>query len=365
MKDEIKKVLEIVNAVNAFAESITTNNVSIQDLRVISQLNPKIGENITTLSGWVSNNHSIEPTPVVITEQHSDEVYTTDDEPWIEIDPESEWALDKPDNLMVSANGKFYDLTTERELIPRFVDGELRIDMPDDNIKRAAVIVAKSFKLWSNDGNNSLIAYIDGDRRNINISNLYWKKRSDYTPISAWNLLIEDICRRIIEYKCDLNKIMLAYTDSSPSVSKDLVVSIIKKDRHSDISDRFFYFDGDNEIVPVKDIITDQSEASLVDTSMAVGGYDIGQFLITTGDIVIAESLLKDKIKTNDNLSDYEKEILVFSAIKKIGGNRMPSTMVINKMIKEMYGVTMTISAIDELKTKVDSISSTYEIYGG
>ncbi len=115
MKDEIKKVLEIVNAVNAFAESITTNNVSIQDLRVISQLNPKIGENITTLSGWVSNNHSIEPTPVVITEQHSDEVYTTDDEPWIDLDPESEWALDKPDNLMVSADGKFYDLTTERE----------------------------------------------------------------------------------------------------------------------------------------------------------------------------------------------------------------------------------------------------------
>lgn len=362
MKNEIKKILEIVNAVNSFAESIETNNVSIEDLRVISQLNPKIGENITTLSGWVSNNQSVEPTPVVITE-HSDEVYATDDnEPWIEIDPDSEWALDKPDNLMVSANGKFYDLTTQKEIIPRFVDGELRIDMPGGNIKRAGVIVAKTYKLWSNDNNNSLIDYIDGDRRHISISNLYWKKRSDHTPVSTWRLLIEDICRRIIEFKCDLNKIMLAYTDASPSVSKELVTGIIKKERESNISDRFFIRNG-NEIVPVKDLITDPSET--VDTSLASAGYDIGQFLITTGDTVIAENLLRDKIKDGRDLSEYEKEILVFSAIKKIGGNRMPSTMVINKMIKEMYGVTMTISVIDELKTKTDSISNIYEVYGG
>lgn len=361
MKDEIKKVLEIVNAVNAFAESITVNNVSIEDLRVISQLNPKISENITALSGWVSNNQSVEPTSVAITEQHSDEVYA-DDEPWIDFDPDSEWALDKPDNLMVSASGKFYDLTTERELIPRFVDGELRLDMPDGNIKRAGVIVAKSFKLWSNDGNNSLIDYIDGDRRHIGISNLYWKRRCDHTPVSAWKLLIEDICRRIIEHKCDMNKIMLAYTDASPSVSKELVVGIIKKERESNISDRFFVLDG-NEIIPVKDLITDSSET--VDTSFASAGYDVGLFLITTGDTVIAESLLKDKVKINANLSEYEKEILVFSAIKKIGDNRMPSTMVINKMIKELYGITMSISAIDELKTKADSISKIYEVYEG
>lgn len=364
MKNEIKKILEIVNAVNSFAESIGENNVTVEDLRVISQLNPKIKENIITLTNWVSNNQSVEPTPVVITEQHSDEVYATDDddEPWIEIDPESEWSMDKPDNLMVSANGKFYDLTTEREIIPRFVDGELRIDMPGGNIKRAGVIVAKTFKLWSNDNNNSLIDYIDSDRRHISISNLYWKKRSDHTPVSAWRLLIEDICRRIIEFKCDLNKIMLAYKDASPSVSKELITSIIKKERESNISDRFFVLSG-NEIIPVKDLITDSSET--VDTSFASAGYDIGLFLITTGDTVIAETLLKDKIKSNANLSAYEKEILVFSAIKKIGGNRMPSTMVINKMIKEMYGVTMTISVIDELKTKTDSISNIYEVYGG
>ena len=270
--------------------------------------------------------------------------------------------MDKPDNLMVSTNGKFYDLTTEREIIPRFVDGELRLDMPDGNIKRAGVIVAKTFKLWSNDNNNSLIDYIDGDRRHIGISNLYWKKRSDHAPVSTWKLLIEDICRRIIEFKCNLNKIMLAYTDASPSVSKELVTGIIKKERESNISDRFFIRNG-NEIVPVKDLITDPSET--VDTSLASAGYDIGQFLITTGDTVIAENLLRDKIKDGRDLSEYEKEILVFSAIKKIGGNRMPSTMVINKMIKEMYNVTMTISVIDELKTKTDSISNIYEVYGG
>lgn len=362
MRNEIKRVLEIVNAVNAFAESIGQNNVTVEDLKVISQLNPKISDNIDALTKWVSN-EPMQLTSVVITETPSNELHDSDkSEPWVDIDPGSEWSMDKPDNLMVSTNGKFYDLTTEREIIPRFVDGELRLDMPDGNIKRAGVIVAKTFKLWSNDNNNSLIDYIDGDRRHIGISNLYWKKRSDHTPVSTWKLLIEDICRRIIEFKCDLNKIMLAYTDASPNVSKELVTGIIKKERESNISDRFFVLDG-NEIIPVKDLITDSSET--VDTSFASAGYDIGLFLITTGDTVIAETLLKDKIKSNSDLSEYEKEILVFSAIKKIGGNRMPSTIVINKMIKEMYNVTMTISVIDELKTKTDSISNIYEVYGG
>lgn len=362
MKSEIKKVFEIVNAVNAFAESIGENNVAVEDLKVISQLNPKISDNIDALTKWVSNK-PMQLTSVVITETPSAELYDTDDaEPWVDIDPGSEWSMDKPDNLMVSTNGKFYDLTTEREIIPRFVDGELRLDMPDGDIKRASVIVAKTFKLWSNDNNNSLIDYIDGDRRHIGISNLYWKKRSDHTPVSTWRLLIEDICRRIIEFKCDLNKIMLAYTDASPSVSKELVTGIIKKERESNISDRFFIRNG-NEIVPVKDLITDPSET--VDTSLASAGYDIGQFLITTGDTVIAENLLRDKIKDGRDLSEYEKEILVFSAVKKIGSTRMPSTIVINKMIKEMYGATMTISLIDELKTKADSISNIYEVYGG
>lgn len=177
-------------------------------------------------------------------------------------------------------------------------------------------------------------------------------------------MLIEDICRRIIEYKCDMNKIMLAYKDATPSVSKELITSIIKKERNTNISDRFFILDGD-EIVPVKDLITTSDEASLVDTSFAAVGYDVGQFLITIGDTVIAESLLKDKIKSNCDLSEYEKEILVFSSIKKIGSSRMPSTIVINKMIKETYGVTMPINVIDDIKIRTDSISNIYEVYGG
>lgn len=361
MKGEIKKILEIVNAVNAFAESIEENNVTVEDLRVISQLNPKISDNIDALAKWISNK-PMQLTSAVITETPSDEIYPSEDaDPWLEIDPIAEWRFDKIDNLMVSSSGKFYDVESDKELVPRFVNGELRIDLSDSRVKRAAVIVAKTFKVWSVD-NNGVIEYTDGDHRNIDVSNLFWRKKDDSRPTSSYVMLIEDICRRIIEYKCDMNKIMLAHKDATPSVSKELITSIIKKERNTNISDRFFILDGD-EIVPVKDLITDSSET--VDTSFASAGYDIGLFLITTGDTVIAETLLKDKIKSNANLSAYEKEILVFSAIKKIGGNRMPSTMVINKMIKEMYGVTMTISVIDELKTKTDSISNIYEVYGG
>ena len=361
MKSEIKKVLEIVNAVNTFAESIGQNNVTVEDLKVISQLNPKISDNIDALTKWVSNK-PMQLTSVVITETPSNELYDSDkSEPWVDIDPAAEWRFDNINNIFVSSSGKFYDNDTQSEMIPRFVNGELRIDLSDENVKRAAVIVAKTFKLWSGD-NKGVIGYIDGDHRNINISNLFWRNRDDSRSTSTYRMLIEDICRRIVEYKCDMNKIMLAYENSTPSVSKELVVSIIKKERESNISDRFFIRDG-NEIVPVKDLITDPSET--VDTSFASAGYDIGQFLITIGDTVIAENLLRDKIKDGRELSEYEKEILVFSAVKKIGSVRMPSTIVINKMIKEMYGCTMTISVIDELKTKVDSISDIYEIYGG
>lgn len=361
MKEEIKKIFDIVNAVNVFAQSIETDKVSAEELQIISQLNPKIGENLDVLSKWVSNK-PIQLTSVVITETPSNELYDSDkSEPWVDIDPAAEWRFDNINNIFVSSSGKFYDNDTQSEMIPRFVNGELRIDLSDENVKRAAVIVAKTFKLWSGD-NKGVIGYIDGDHRNINISNLFWRNRDDSRSTSTYRMLIEDICRRIVEYKCDMNKIMLAYENSTPSVSKELVVSIIKKERESNISDRFFIRDG-NEIVPVKDLITDPSET--VDTSFASAGYDIGQFLITIGDTVIAENLLRDKIKDGRELSEYEKEILVFSAVKKIGSVRMPSTIVINKMIKEMYGCTMTISVIDELKTKVDSISDIYEIYGG
>lgn len=363
MKDEIKKVLGIVNAVNVFAESIETNNVSIEDLRIISQINPKIGENIDALTNWVSNK-PMQLTPAVITEIPSDEIYPSEDsEPWLEIDPIAEWRFGKIDKLMVSSSGKFYDVESDKELIPRFVNGELRIDLSDNNVKRAAVIVAKTFKVWSVD-NNGVIEYTDGDHRNIDVGNLFWRKREDSRPTSAYVMLIEDICRRVIEYKCDINKIMLAYKDATPSVSKELITSIIKKERNANISDRFFILDGD-EIVPVKDLITSSDEADLVDTSYAAVGYDVGQFLITIGDTVIAENLLRDKIKDGRELSEYEKEILVFSAIKKIGSSRMPSTMVINKMIKEMYDVTMPITVIDDIKIRTDSISNIFGIYGG
>lgn len=363
MKGEIKKILEIVNAVNAFAESIEENNVTVEDLRVISQLNPKISDNIDALAKWISNK-PMQLTSAVITETPSDEIYPSEDaDPWLEIDPIAEWRFDKIDNLMVSSSGKFYDVESDKELVPRFVNGELRIDLSDSRVKRAAVIVAKTFKVWSVD-NNGVIEYTDGDHRNIDVSNLFWRKKDDSRPTSSYVMLIEDICRRIIEYKCDMNKIMLAYKDATPSVSKELITSIIKKERNTNISDRFFILDGD-EIVPVKDLITTSDEASLVDTSFAAVGYDVGQFLITIGDTVIAESLLKDKIKSNCDLSEYEKEILVFSSIKKIGSSRMPSTIVINKMIKETYGVTMPINVIDDIKIRTDSISNIYEVYGG
>lgn len=176
MKGEIKKILEIVNAINAFAESIEENNVTVEDLRVISQLNPKISDNIDALAKWISNK-PMQLTSAVITETPSDEIYPSEDaDPWLEIDPIAEWRFDKIDNLMVSSSGKFYDVESDKELVPRFVNGELRIDLSDSRVKRAAVIVAKTFKVWSVD-NNGVIEYTDGDHRNIDVSNLFWRKK--------------------------------------------------------------------------------------------------------------------------------------------------------------------------------------------
>ena len=337
---EVKEIVSIVKSVNKFAETIKTNKTKFSDVLLLTKLDSTMSDDISNLKAWLSVHE-----PTVQTMQSVE-----DNEPWVSLDPEAEWVKNNVDNLMVSSSGLFWSLDQNTIIKPRFVGGDLRIDFPNGDAKRAAVIVAKTFRLWSYDRNSDecIMWFKDGDHRNIAISNLVWKKRSELSNISAWGLLIEDICRRIIEHNCDVEKILECYEGSDPVVDKILIKRIIRKEKYSDISDRFFVLSGDT-IVPREDIITNEDEADeITHTSL---GYDIAAFLLTTGDKVIARQLLIDKIKEKQTISEDEKTMIVFSAIEQIGGNKKPTSRTIGKKINEIYDVTMPFDVIDNIIT--------------
>ena len=345
---EIQEIVKIVKSVNEFAETIRMNDITFNDIKTLSTIDKTTAETIKEFVKWFS---------------HKQTTNTTDTEqPWLEYDENAEWVPDTIDNLVVSSSGLFWSLHDNSIVTPRFVCGDLRIDLPTGETKRAAVIVAKTFRLWSHDRNSTdcVMWYKDGDHRNIHINNLVWKKRSEcLVNTSAWKLLIEDICRRIIEHDCDIDKILSRYNGSDPKVDKILIKRIMTKEKYSEISDKFFVISG-TTIIPREDIITKDSDTSEI--SHTTIGYDIGSFLITTGDKVIAKQLLIDKVKDNrGNISEDEKAIMVFSAIEQIGGKQTPSTKSISRVINEIYDVVIPFDIIDNIrKTGSKEISSFY-----
>lgn len=337
----VNEIVEVVKSVNKFADTIKTGETKFSDVKALSKIDESINDSLNFLMSWVVN----EPVTTVI-ETTPDE----DEEPWREFDPDAEWVRNNIDGIVVSNSGLFWSLDQNKLITPRFVGGDLRVDFPNGDAKRAAVIVAKTFRLWSADRNSTenIIWYKDGDHRNIALSNLVWKNKSEcLNNNSAWSLLVEDICRRIIEHNCDIDAILARYQGSDPPVDKILLKRIIRKEKYSDISDRFFILSGDT-IVPREDIITQEDAGPIAHTSI---GYDVASFLVTTGDKVLSRQLLIDKIKENQLLSEDEKTMMVFSAIESIGGKKTPSSRLIGNKINEIYNATMPFDVIDHIVT--------------
>lgn len=320
-------MVKAVKSIESFAATLT-KEVKLEDIKTLAVLDPTLEEAINKMMNWFDGK------PMTI------------EEPWVKFNPNAYWVFSEPENIMVSSMGDFYSLTTNEIIIPRFVGGDLRIDI-NESTKRAAVIIAKNFRISSgNREGNMVIWFRDGDRRNLKVENITWKDSGSMKPVSTWDLLIEDICRRLIDCDGDINKTIEFYEGSDPVVKPSLIKSVLMKEKYSDISDRFFMMNEDN-FIPMDELMTVEGDDTIVVSGDI--GFDVSGFLIQSKDKELAKSLLIDKIKKGVNvLTEDEKTMIVFSAIENCGIDA--SVEDIQLTIRSIYGVSMPFDVISAIR---------------
>lgn len=325
---EVKTMIKAVQSIESFAARLT-EQVKLEDIKTLAALDPTLEEAINKMMNWFDGK------PMTI------------EEPWVKFNPNAYWVFSEPENIMVSSMGDFYSLTTNKIIIPRFVGGDLRIDI-NESTKRAAVIIAKNFRISSgNREGNMVIWFRDGDRRNLKVENITWKDSGSMKPLSTWDLLIEDICRRLIDCDGDINKTIEFYEGSDPVVKPSLIKSVLMKEKYSDISDRFFMMNEDNSFIPMDELMTVEGDDTIVVSGDI--GFDVSGFLIQSKDKELAKSLLIDKIKKGVNvLTEDEKTMMVFSAIENCGIDA--SIEDIQLTIRSIYGVSMPFDVISAIR---------------
>ena len=251
----------------------------------------------------------------------------------------------RKEGIKVTNTGKFYRMNGE-EITPVWYDGELRLLLGED-IKRCSTLVVVAFGIKSEDRDSMMnIDYRDGDRRNLTPENLYWTKpyNADYKL-----LLVEDICRRIIQFKGDVDLILEQYVGSVPSVGRKYVESIINKEAFKDVSDNYFHTDSDGNIVS---LLLDTGENS---------GIDCFGLLVNTRDRGLVESMLASKVELNQKLTMPEMEIVCISA-KCADDNLTSAATIMNK-----YGLNIVPEQIKSILNNKSShtLETVKEIYGG
>lgn len=256
----------------------------------------------------------------------------------------------RKEGIKVTNTGRFFYLSGE-EIHPVWYDGELRLKMKDGVIKRCSTLVAIGFEIKSKNRDTMMnIAYHDGDRRNITPENLYWTEtyNQDYK-----RLLVEDICRRIVQYKGDVDTILDQYVGSVPTVGRSYVQSIINKEIFKDVSDDFFDVDSDGNIVSL-----------MLDTATN-DGADCYALLVGTKDTGLAEQLLTEKVKLHQKLSVAEMEIICISCLN--GDNLDYDWTMVIQTIFAKYGLGLTEDQIKKViyNRNSASLKTVKEIYGG
>ena len=352
---ELKNAVKMISSIETFANSININ-VSMDDLKVLSKVNPQISENIDFLKQWLADGIDFSTLKSV------EEVSTTTKEPkkhpWELVAPDAEWRHVIDMNFMVSDKGDIWNLTTNELMHQYFRDGDLRITMGSDparDTRRVAPIVSKAFQIWSPDKNGDyIIDYKDGDRRNMRVDNIYWKKPTgEYVDTRRY--LIEDICRRIIEFEGVIEKIMPKYEGSRPSVSAASVHQIRDKKLYTEISDLFFV-NNEGKIYP-------RTDAMAIDTNTNKAGVDISQFFMISGDRNITGSLLREKIKKGETLTLNEKVIVIFMAMDIIGMDKANDVRKISNVIKNSFGADIGLDFINQVRN--DYTSEISEMFRG
>lgn len=267
LSEAIKAIVLGHDAIVNFAKF--TTSATRADIEPLGKIAPGVKTALQSLDEWFE---STKPTKVVVLHK---------------------------EGIKVSNTGRFYRLD-DVELRPVWYDGEMRLILGPENIKRCSVLVAIAFDIKSNSRDSMIIEYRDGDRRNLTPENLFWVRKT--TNVNPATRLVEDVCQRIVQFNGNIQLILDQYQGSQPVVSESYVKQIIDKVAFTSISDFYFTVEN-NEIMPVQKIVGADGN-----------GIDCYGLLMNIKDKKLVEDMLKQKVSLNQSLSQAEMEIIAISA---------------------------------------------------
>lgn len=307
--------------------------ISLEDLMVLSEINSGILFDIEVVQEFFATNSETKLEIAV----HEEEPVDFEANPWLAI-RDCNWKTYFDKNWMVSEYGDIYDIDKHELKALYFIDGDMRVLENEEDIfsaKRAAPIVTKCFGIKSGDRDGRyIVEFIDGDRRNLSITNLRWIPEPSSRPTDM-EYIIDDICRRLVDFNGDVTKTLEMYKNSSPVVSKTMIQDIKQKKTSQNISDRYFTF-LNGSFFARPHVKKDPTK------------FSISEFFVQTGDLKLTKDMIQSNINNDVVLQDEEVAILVYDYILNIN-KKCKDPVKVQKHLQEQYGLTYPLDYINEI----------------
>lgn len=200
-------------------------------------------------------------TPIDDQRQLSPNVTLTSSSPWLKVKSDVVWRHDPgtinqrfAEGFMISADGDVWDIMQGKIIEPYWKECDLRITIPRheyelpivDREVRVSTMVCRAFKVYSNTKNenrNMVIAFKDGNRRNLTYTNLEWVEFSQ--QMSNQKLTVHDICQRLVEFNGEVEP-----TAEKCGMPANVVTDIRFKLTEINISDQYFTIDANGDFIP-------------------------------------------------------------------------------------------------------------------
>lgn len=336
-ENDIRNLIEARKSLKQLAQLLQTTNVTRTDADRVGSYIPKLASAITGLQEWDAGKNK----------------------------ENLEFKVAPYYGAKVSSKGDIYSIETGELFVPRWIDGDLRVKV-GTSLRRCVDIVAKAFNIKAPGNANWALSFKDGDRRNLDPSNIMWveSKPMSEQEITAQNsiYLIEDISRRLIDYNGDTDKVFEQFNGSKPKISPQYIDTIKRKEFHPEISDRFFSIDADGSIIPVNaDTVIDEEleiataeptnddnideTIGIATTVSATEGIDCYGLLMSTQDTGIVCDMIKDKVNRGQKISEQEKEIMYVAVTD--GDHKALWYM---GQIKKMFGYELPLTEINYIR---------------
>lgn len=295
---DLKESVKVMKSLTKLAETIKSTTVDFEDVNEIMKF---------------ANDNSIEKLISIINHKTDD---ITDDNiiengdvsPWIKYKPDIEWRKLYKENMVISAEGDIFDIRTNKLVDAVWIDGDLRVKMPEGQHKRLSPMVTCAYHVKSNLDDDAVIAFKDGDRRNLKPENLYWVEKY---PFNMFERTVEDICLRIIDCDGDVNEIMKYYKNSKPTIDEKLILAILNKLSYKSISDKYFTTTRSGNKIKINKVDNNINNGSM--------GVDVLGLIESTNDIDLGIKMLNHKLTNNFQISDVDQAIMVCIIIRLHG----------------------------------------------